>query len=123
MTHVQAQSLGQAAEVGIGFVIVLIPALLLNTPLIIVCVLARRRLRHRQLSALLASGLTVAGACLMSYWAGWHRGMLVKPYFYLIYLPMLVALALAGWLLGRWIGWDSVMSEREREREARTLTR
>jgi hypothetical protein len=117
------QGYGDAVQLGVSFVIVMIPALLLNAPLIIVCFFVRRRLRHRQLSSVLACGLAVAGAWLMSYWAGWHRGMFVSPHFYLMYLPMLLALALTGWFLGRWIGWESVMSEREREQAANTVTR
>lgn len=119
----QMQGYGDAVQIGISFVIVLIPALLLNVPLIVVSFLVRRRLRHRQLSTLLACGLVIAGAWLMSYWAGWHRGMLASSSFYLMYMPMLLALALTGWFLGRWIGWHSVMSELEREQAAKTVTR
>lgn len=90
---------GQAVEIGGYVLFCLLPTIVMNIPVIVLCFIARRRLSQRQLSWLVAGGFVAAGASFM-----W----LIADSSAIGYrVPTFFALGWIGWFIGRWIGRDS----------------
>jgi|SRR5688572_3133894 len=92
------QSYGKAVEIGAYVLFYLLPTIVINIPVIVLCFIARRRLSQRQLSWLVAGAFVAAGASLMWLIADSAIGNRVPTFFTLGWI---------GWFIGRWIGRDS----------------
>jgi hypothetical protein len=85
----------------------LVMALMLNVPLMLIVLAARRRLRARTARLMLAIGLAAAAGYLfwrIEYVDVWRHGVPSIRYMATAYLPVMLVFAGIGWLMGILIG-------------------
>lgn len=89
------------------FGIFLVPTILLNAPLLGVVLIVRRRLNPSVICWLLACGFVAAGAWWIwkaEWFDVWRHGAPFISYMLTAYVPSLLLLGCAGWMIGRRIG-------------------
>jgi len=116
--------IGSGVSVGIGVLALLVPTILVNVPLLAICIIARRRLGPRRAAWLITSGFTgVSGLLLM--WESLRYGVPLPPTAFVLlgYVPSLVAVGCVGWWVGRWIGRNFELSIPQAPDDFTKLTR
>jgi hypothetical protein len=96
---------GNAVEIGGYVLLLLVPTVVLNVPIFVLCFVARRRLRQHLAAWAVACAFLATGVWLV--WHGWASEIGWYP---AIDLPALIALGWIGWFIGRWIGRNSTIS-------------
>jgi hypothetical protein len=116
--------IGSGVTVGIGVLALLIPTIALNVPLLLICIVARRRLGPWRAAWVVTSGFVSAGGFLLT-WESWRYGVPLPRMTYLLsaYVPSVLAVGCIGWWLGRWIGRDFELSVPQAPEDFTKLTR
>jgi hypothetical protein len=112
---------GDAVEVGASVLGLLIPTILANIPLLVICIIARHRLGPRGAASIVAIGFVAA--CAWWLRGAWREGVPSTAYLTLAYVPSLVAIGLIGWFVGRVIGRDFELSVPQAPDDFTRLTR
>jgi hypothetical protein len=113
--------IGSGVSVGLGVLALLVPTILLNVPLLVVCIMARHRLGPRRAAWLTAIGFVAAGAWWMR--GAWRNGVPPTAYLAFVYLLNLAAIGWIGWFAGRLIGRNFELSVPQDPNDFTRLTR
>jgi hypothetical protein len=113
--------IGDAVGVGIGVLALLVPTILINIPLIAICVIARKRLGPRRSAWLVGVGFVAA--CVWWMRGASHEPIATAAHLALVYVPSVVAIGWIGWFLGRLIGRNFELSVPQSPDDFTRLTR
>jgi hypothetical protein len=100
--------LGEGVMVGLDVLALLVPTIVVNVPLLAICVFARHRLGPRRAAWVVAIGFVVACVWLMR--DARPVGLPVAAYLALVYIPSMIAIGGIGWWIGRLIGRNFELS-------------